>query len=210
MNISTDPWIWIAALLSLFIFSFIFKDNPLFKFAEHLLVGISAGYFLAIYWHNSIYPNIIAHIKRQEFLYIIPLLLGLLYFSIFIPKYAYLIRWPIAYLLGAASGLSIPVTIDANIYRQIENSILMPLNNYPNYFQLFNSIIILTGVLATLTYFYFSREHRGVIRPISRYGIWILMIGFGASFGYTVMARVSLLIGRLYFLLGDWLGIIKI
>ena len=35
------------------------------------------------------------------------------------------------------------------------------------------------------------------------------MVGFGASFGYTVMARISLFIGRLQFLLGDWLGIIK-
>ena len=35
------------------------------------------------------------------------------------------------------------------------------------------------------------------------------MIAFGASFGYTVMARVSLLIGRIQFLLHDWLGVIQ-
>jgi hypothetical protein len=31
------------------------------------------------------------------------------------------------------------------------------------------------------------------------------MVAFGAAFGYTVMARISLLIGRMQFLLGDWL-----
>ena len=38
----------------------------------------------------------------------------------------------------------------------------------------------------------------------------MLMIGFGASFGYTVMARLSLLIGRALFLLQDWLEVLKI
>ena len=36
----------------------------------------------------------------------------------------------------------------------------------------------------------------------------ILMVGFGASFGLTVMGRVSLLIDRIQFLLTDWLGLI--
>jgi hypothetical protein len=40
-------------------------------------------------------------------------------------------------------------------------------------------------------------------------GIWFMMIGFGASFGYTVMARISLLIGRIQFLMTDWLGFLK-
>ena len=30
--------------------------------------------------------------------------------------------------------------------------------------------------------------------------------GFGAAFGYTVMARISLLTGRMRFLGDDWLG----
>jgi hypothetical protein len=39
-------------------------------------------------------------------------------------------------------------------------------------------------------------------------GVWFLMIAFGASFGYTVMARVSLLIARVQFLLRDWLHVL--
>jgi hypothetical protein len=34
------------------------------------------------------------------------------------------------------------------------------------------------------------------------------MITFGAGFGYTVMARISLLVGRFRFILGDWLGLL--
>jgi hypothetical protein len=68
--------------------------------------------------------------------------------------------------------------------------------------------ILIVGVIATLTYFFFSKEHKGIIGGVAKIGIVYLMIGFGASFGYTVMARVSLLIGRMQFLLEDWLGVI--
>jgi MYXO-CTERM domain-containing protein len=60
-----------------------------------------------------------------------------------------------------------------------------------------NSIIILIGVSSVLFYFFFSIEHSGPGRIVARTGIVFLMIAFGAAFGYTVMARMSLLIGRL-------------
>jgi len=60
-----------------------------------------------------------------------------------------------------------------------------------------------------LIYFFFSMEHKGIIGGVSKIGVWFLMIAFGASFGFTVMARMSLLIGRIQFLLRDWLGLIQ-
>jgi hypothetical protein len=59
------------------------------------------------------------------------------------------------------------------------------------------------GLAASLLYFYFSREHTGALRVVSRVGVAFLMISFGASFGYTVMSRISLAIGRARFLLED-------
>ena len=70
-------------------------------------------------------------------------------------------------------------------------------------FQGIGEIIIVIGSICGLAYFYFSAEHRGVFGGAAKLGIWILMIGFGATFGYTVMARISLLIGRLNYLI-DW------
>jgi len=68
------------------------------------------------------------------------------------------------------------------------------------------TILILIGVISTLIYFYFSKEHTGVLGVTAKVGIWFIMISFGAHFGYTVMGRVSLLIGRVQFLVEDWLG----
>ncbi len=61
------------------------------------------------------------------------------------------------------------------------------------------------GVVSALVYFYFSKEHKGVLGSTARLGIWFLMVSFGAAFGYTVMARISLLIGRMEFLIDGWL-----
>ena len=56
------------------------------------------------------------------------------------------------------------------------------------------NITIIASVLVCLVYFFFSVEHTGASRMVcSRIGIWVLMITFGASFGYTVMGRIALL-----------------
>jgi Kef-type K+ transport system membrane component KefB len=59
-----------------------------------------------------------------------------------------------------------------------------------------NNIILIVGVLTGLFYFFFSVEHKGALKVVSRIGIYFLMIYFGASFGFAVMGRISLLIGR--------------
>ena len=70
-------------------------------------------------------------------------------------------------------------------------------------------IVIAAGTFTGLIYFFFSKEHKGAFGGAAKVGIWVIMITFGASFGYTVMSRMSLLIGRMDFLFGQWLGMIK-
>ncbi|MGQ9465423.1 MAG: hypothetical protein ACUVQ3_03450 [bacterium] len=213
MNLSPDPWVWISSILSLAIFSFLYKDNPFYKFAEHVFVGAANGYAVTFYWHNILVPSLFDPLFRQgKLLYIIIFVIGALYFTRFIPRISWLVRIPIGIQIGYYTGASIPATIQADIIKQIQGTILTP-KNYQAWHAgstgIIWSIILLIGVLCTLSYFYFSREHNGVLKLSSRIGIVFIMIGFGAAFGYTVMARVSLLIGRLQFLLGPWLGIIK-
>jgi len=201
MAISTNIWIWIAALLTLAIYSFLYKDNPFYKFAEYLLVGISIGYGISVYWHNTIITKVYNPlVYNKDFLVIIPLLLGLLMFSRFFKNYVYLSRIPIAFIVGASTGVSVPSTFEY-LFKQVQSTM-------PTAFNIGN-IIIIIGVVTTLIYFFFSLEHKGAVGKVSRVGISFIMIAFGAAFGYTIMARISLFIGRIQFLLTDWLGIIK-
>ncbi len=202
-----DPWIWIGAFLTLMIFSFLYKDNPFYKFAEHLFVGVANGYYIVFYWQNALMPNLFEPLGAGNLVYLVPLLLGLMYFARFIPKIGWLVRIPIGFMIGWGAGISIPAYFQAFVLRQLQGTIITP-QSFENTIDGVWAVVILIGVICTLVYFYFSKEHKGILKPVSRLGIMFIMIGFGASFGYTVMARVSLLIGRIQFLLGPWLGLI--
>lgn len=209
---STNIWVWIAALLSLAIFSFLYKDNPAFKFAEHLFTGLSVGYFIVLYWNSYTLPYIVTPLKNHQWITLIPMSIGMMYFFRFIPKLNHLILIPIAVSLGFWNGMSIPVTFEADVLKQIQGTMVntsMLTNIWHPQKGLMVGLLVMVGVISTISYFYFSREHKGPLKVTANLGIWFVMIGFGATFGYTVMARVSLLIARMQFLFTDWIHLIK-
>jgi len=215
--------LWLAALLTLAIYSFLYGDNPIYKFSEHIFVGVSAAYGAAIVYHQALIPKLVQPLSEgliQPLLasdvsgivwtkatLVIPGILGILIFGRFFRGYQWLSRWPIAFVMGLGAGLSIPRSIQSLVLKQMHGTMqpVWPLTGGG-----FDNLLLIVGVICTLAYFYFSLPHRGVLGGMSRVGIWFLMIGFGAGFGNTVMARISLLIGRLEFLLYEWLPTIGI
>ena len=196
-----DIWIWVGAVLTLFIFSSLYKDNVFYRFAERIFIGATLGYTTALTYHNVLIPKLILPLQQHKYILLIPMCFGLLYFSRFFPKQAWLSRWPMAFAIGTGTGISLPLVIQANLFKQLQGTMITEIT--------FSNIVLLVGVITTLTYFFFSTEHKGAVGKVARIGIWFIMVSFGAAFGYTVMARVSLLIGRFQFLLHDWLGLIK-
>jgi hypothetical protein len=199
---------WVATGLTLFIFSFLYHDNPLFKLAEHLYVGVSVGYTIV-----KAYDTVIVHLivkpifENGEWSLLIPVTIGMLMLTRYVPKASWLSRYAFAMIVGIGAGLAIPRTISSFILKQIEDTVRPLLSmtgdgvtfsfNILNHASNLNAVIILIGVTSVLFYFFFSVEHHGPGKAVARTGILFLMIAFGAAFGYTVMARMSLLIGRL-------------
>jgi hypothetical protein len=195
---------WIVAFLTLCVFSFLYRDNPFYRFAEHLFVGAAAGYLLAVQYQNVLVPNMIHPLGRGNLLPLVPLGLGLMLLGRLWEKTSAASRWALAFYVGIYSGIAVPAYMQAQIFAQLADAT----RPWEPGWSAINSALILVGFLAVLAYFFFSAPHRGVHGGAARVGIWFLMIAFGASFGYTVMARVSLLIARVQFLLRDWLGIL--
>ena len=201
----TDVQVWIAAFLTLCVFSFLYKDNPFYRFAEHLFVGASAGYLLAVQWQNVLIPNVWTPLTRDhQLLVLMPVALGLMMLARMWNKGAGIARWSIAFYVGIYSGVAIPGYMQAQIFAQLADAA----KPFALGWGAVNSVLVLVGLLSVLAYFFFSLPHTGVHGAGARLGIYFLMVAFGASFGYTVMARVSLLIARVQFLLRDWLHLL--
>jgi hypothetical protein len=207
MSISPDPGVWIAAIITLAIFSFLWKDNPFFKLAEHILVGVSAGYYLVQYTYSALYKKLyVPLVDQHQWGFIGCAILGLLVFTRLYRKRSWLSRYPIAFYVAAGAGYSIPSTLQARVVKQMQVSMVSFFHG-ASVGEDISLFLLFVGVVTVLIYFYFSAEHRGIMGSASKIGIAFLMVGFGASFGYTVMSRITLLIGRLQFLLGSWLGL---
>jgi hypothetical protein len=161
-------------------------------------------------WQRMLYPRLVDPVLHGDNLIIlIPGFLGLLYITRFFPKIAWLSRYPIAFLLGTGMGVAFPLDMQAYVLRQIQATLLPIYRPGMPWDTLLGTILIVFGTLAALIYFFFSRPHRGPFFGFgSKVGIWLIMIGFGATFGFTVMGRISLLIGRVQFLLDNWLHLI--
>ncbi|HEX9746105.1 MAG TPA: hypothetical protein VGB30_11835 [bacterium] len=199
----------IAGALTLMMYSFLYKDNIFYKFGEHLYVGISVGYLVNLEWWQVLYPQFVVPAYYEgDLILIIPTILGVLMLTRFIRQISWLSRTPLAFYIGVSAGLAIPAVLQANIIEQVYSTI-MPLWSTNNEgltpawiaWNTFSIWVIFLGVLSVLFYFYFSIEHKGLVGRLGTVGIYFIMVSFGAAFGYTVMARVSLLIGRVQYLI---------
>ena len=196
-----DIWLiaggWVAAGLTVFLFSFLYKDNPFFKVAEHLYLGAGMGWWFQVYLFNIWKPKVWVPLASGDWSVLIPALLGLSLVTQFIPKISWISRYGYTFLMGYAAGLAVPVSLSTDFISQIGGTI-KPLTGLATMsgFGVFNTLLIAAGVLSVLVYFFFSVEHKGAVKKVSNFGIYFLMIYFGAAFGNTVMARFSLLYGR--------------
>ncbi|QOR33762.1 hypothetical protein IMX26_09630 [Clostridium sp. 'deep sea'] len=191
---------WVAALGTLGLMSFAIKENPFYRFVEHVYVGIGAAHSVVLGW-ESLKTTAITPIGNGDLKKIIPLVVGLMLYTRFIKGAMWMSRYPLAMLVGIGTGLTIKGTIGAQIIDQVKAT-MVPLTSIDN-------IVIVFGVLSVLMFFYFTRKNTNkVFNASSKIGRYIMMIAFGALFGNAVMGRMSLMIGRVQFLLGEWLGLI--
>lgn len=212
----------IGAGLTLIMYSFLYRDNPLFKIAENLYVGVALGYGAILTWKLSLKPEVVSplfidpphwHAFWMELARrVVPIILGILLLTRLSRKYAWLSRYSYTLMVGWGAGIGIPIVAHSYILQQLQAAV-RPLGAaagaeaglWGTGLATLGALVILLGTVTVLFYFFFSVEHKGVGGAVSRIGIWFLMVSFGASFGYTVMGRVSLLIGRVQFLIYDWL-----
>ncbi len=199
MNPTWPTLIWqgAAALMTLAIFSFLLGDNPVYKFAERLWVGVSTGYWTMLLYHTNFRDKVWGElVERHHWIYLIPTALGILMWFRLSAKYGWLSRYALALFIGISTGIYIPLAFQASIFQQTEGTVRPILGGTAS----IGFILVLIGFLCSMAYFFFSKPQTGAFGVVSKVGIYTLMVGFGAGFGLTVMGRVALLVQRVLFL----------
>lgn len=198
---STDIWVWISAVLSLCIFSFLWKDSRVYRWAQNIFLGIGAGHGLAVAFRslrNSLFYPLF---EEKKFSLVLPLILLLLLYTKFIPKLEYLSKISLAFPIGLGAGIVLRSTIGGQLFPQVAAT-LLPLNSI-------NNIIIVLGTFCVTFYFLFTIKANRNTRVLGKVGIYLMMVTFGISFATSVAANTAIYLGFLQNIFGTWLGIIK-
>lgn len=223
MEILAQSGPFIAAILTLMVFSYIFGDNVLFKLAAHIFVGVAIGYAIIIIWYQVFVPAL----RPGNFITVAPaLLLCLLLILKIRPTQGGVSNTlggvALAFIVGVGAALAVGGALFGTLTPQISATANLSLN--PNHYQdavagaglvdWLNNVIIVLGTVGTLFYFTFAVRapgplgglREGLVRFWAGMGRLMIIFTLGALFANTASSRVALLISRLQFLAGFFGG----
>ena len=211
MGYSTNIGVVLGVIGMLCLFSLLYRENRVYRAVEHIFVGLAGGYMIKAVWAEILYPNWFKPMMNDgqwPLMFVLPL--GLLYYTMYIPKLAWMSKITLGIVLGLLSGQIFQRMASEHI-PQIQKSFKpfivnagdpsIPANGTAFGTSLNNALFVII-LLTVLSYFFFSFEQKNkIIAGSARTGRLAMMFAFGAIFGSTVMARMALLIDRVWFML---------
>ena len=211
--------LWVAAVLTLIVYSFLIRDNPLFRFAEHLLVGTALGYAALVVLERVLLPSANAVVFNlfsnpvSRIMTALGILWGVLLLTWLIRPVRWLASWSLAIVFGVGAALAIGGALVGTLLPQVEATFL-PLRGS----SVLDNLVVVILVLAGLTYFTFvvrrDRPLGRVTQVVSKVGRWGLMVSLGALLGARAVSLLNAVVERFLFLgdrfqiIGRWLGTI--
>ena len=223
-----DATIFIGGIATLGIYTFLIKENPIYRFFEHLFIGIATGFVPILTIQNFLWPNILSPllgfdvvvypdgsvVKGYQFsylAYLVPMAFGSLYYTIFSARFSWLSKLVIGFSLGAAAGMSFKGFFAEMIPQLLSSFKPLVVFNGPslNILSSLSNVIFVVTLLVVMWYFFFTIKFEGAgARVVNTSGRWLMMVCFGAFFGSTVMARMALLVERVGFMTIEWWGVV--
>ncbi len=203
---------FIAFLFTLFIFSYLIGDNPLFRIAVYIFVGVSAGYVGAVAFRQVILPDLFVPLLAGKALLIVPLILGALLLTKVSPRLTQLGMPTMALLVGVSAAVAVGGAVTGTLLPQIGATIELfntrsAVLSAQFFGMIFNGAWILAGVITTLVYFHFGAHTTrdgavrrfGLIELIAFIGSIFLAITLGVLFAGVYSAALTALIDRFHF-----------
>lgn len=203
-------------LLTILIFSYLMGDNPFFRLAIHIYIGVSAAYVAIITINNVLIPRLVLPIltgNQGERLLSILLIIPSLFLFFKVTPLRKAGNWVVAILVGIGAAAGIGGAITGTLFPQILGTInavdpSASAIESNRWIQAINGLIIVTGTISTLVYFHFgtqeapgqSTERLPFIETIGKVGKVFLAITFGALYAGVYLSALAALVERLSFL----------
>lgn len=212
--------IWVGAILTLVVFSYLLSDNPLFRMAQAIFVGVAVGYGVNVAVYLVLINKLFRPMVEQSdnwLVFFVPLILGMILLLKVRTAWASLGNVSIAFLFGVGAALAIGGALSGLLIPQIGKA-AVSLSPFQDFGTFVGNCMLVIGTIGALLSFRFvtTTQQRSigqafdfVARGWSRVGKWFILIAFGAIFADTAVSRVSILISRFYFLMHDWLGVVR-
>jgi hypothetical protein len=206
----------ISCILTIMVLSYLVGDNPLFRVAVFIFVGVSAGYVGAVALYQVILPKVIMPLvndPRTNLPLLVPILLSLLLLAKIFPRIGWLGSASMAFMVGVSAAVAIAGALIGTIVPQFIAAIApFGLEDSTGVGSILENLaegaIMLLGTVTTLAYFHFgvksSASGTGSPNPVMRVlgliGQFFIAVTFGVLFTGAYAAAVSALIGRMYFI----------
>lgn len=203
----------VGFILTLLIFSYLLGDNPLFRIAIHIFIGVSAGFAAVIAWNSVIWPQLFVPLlsgsQDERLLVLIPLVLGLLLFPKASPRLAPFGSISLAYLVGVGAATAIGGAVLGTLFPQVNvTANLLDRQNLAGNLgflvTLVQNLVIFIGTLATLLYFHFSirpqanqpEQRSPFMQTMANLGMLFIAVALGSLFAGVYAAALTAFVER--------------
>ncbi len=200
MNLSSDPWIWIQAIVVLCVFSFLYKDNPIFSSAQSFYVGAAAAHGIIMSIQN-LKSLVVTPLGQGKTIVFIPIILGVMLLARFLRGYTWVSRIAMAVPVGVGAGVALRAIPGAQIWKQLAATAA----NVSSV----DGWIMLAGVVSTIVFFLFTTRQNSTTHTIGQVGLGFMCNTFGDTFAGAILSYISIFYGPAGNVLGQWLGLIK-
>ncbi len=204
----------VGLLLTLMVFSYLIGDNPLFRIAVYLFIGVASGYAATVVWHYVLVPRLFQALGSFNPLAIIPLILGLSLLTKLLPRISWMGSFAMAVLVGVGAAAAVGGALIGTLLPQAQAAIdgfdFRSAGGGTNAFlQLAEGGVMFLGTVFTLASFHFSAgraadgapKRNRIIEGIAWVGRIFIAITLGALFAGVYVSALTAMIERLSFIL---------
>ena len=204
----------VGLTLTLMVFSYLIGDNPLFRVAVYLFIGVASGYAATVVWHYVLAPKLFQPVLTFNPLAIIPFVFGISLLAKLFPRISWMGSFAMAVLVGVGTAAAVGGALLGTLMPQAQAAIdgfdvLSGGSGLEIASRLLQGVIMLGGTVFTLASFHFSAgraadgipKRNRILEGIAWVGRIFIAITLGALFAGVYMSALTAMIERLGFIL---------